>query len=491
MKNNRYINFSSLRFQLFISMFIILVMFIAAKFIIDYKNNEKQILNYLVNTNKTINTFLAQNIREYIYTNDFEAIKNIVDSIANPYIKNILILNSQGKVIYSKLKEKQVGENYSLDFLTNRNNFLFYSSFEFLDVNIGYQVIEANSKQYEKEFLLQIKELFLFSCISSFFGLILSLILSTYISKPINQIISKLSKSNKNSYIEFDKQKIDEFEFLAQTVQFQRNELIELNKNLSKKIKEEVEKSQAIEKKLFESEKLAAMGEMIGNISHQWRQPLSVISTIASGIIVNHKFNMLNLDNLDSDMNDVVLQTKYLSNTIDDFRNFIKNSNVESTFTINHLLDKLTSLTSSVLKNYNIILVKNIYDNFELKSCENELIQALMNIINNSKDAIISNDELALRYIFITSKYLENKKQLIIYDNGGGIKEKIINKIFEPYFSTKHQSLGTGIGLHMTYNILVLKHEGTIEVSNYKYTYINNDYVGAKFIITFNEKKES
>lgn len=491
MKNNRYINFFSLKFQLFISMFIILFMFIAAKFIIDYKNNEKQILNYLVNTNKTINTFLEQNIREYIYTSDFEGIKNTVDSIENPYIKNILILNSQGKVIYSKLKEKEIGETYSLDFLAKNDNFLFYSTFEFLDVNMGYQVVEANDKQYEEEFLAQIKELFLFACISNFFGLILAFILSTYISKPINQIINRLNISKKDSYIEFDKQKIDEFEFLAQTVQLQRNELIELNKNLSIKIKEEVQKSQVIEKKLFESEKLAAMGEMIGNISHQWRQPLSVISTVASGIVVNHKFNILDLDNLDADMNNIVLQTKYLSKTIDDFRNFIKNTNVRSTFTIVHLLDKLTSLTSSVLKNNNITLVKNTDNAFELNGYENELIQALMNIINNSKDAIVSNKELSSKYIFIESIYKEDKKQLVIYDNGGGIEDKNINKIFEPYFTTKHQSLGTGIGLHMTYNILVLKHEGTIEVSNCKYLYNGEEYSGAKFIITFNEKKES
>ena len=233
------------------------------------------------------------------------------------------------------------------------------------------------------------------------------------------------------------------------------------------------------------------MGEMIGNISHQWRQPLSVISTVASGIVVNHKFNILDLDNLDADMNNIVLQTKYLSKTIDDFRNFIKNTNVRSTFTIVHLLDKLTSLTSSVLKNNNITLVKNTDNAFELNGYENELIQALMNIINNSKDAIVSNKELSSKYIFIESIYKEDKKQLVIYDNGGGIEDKNINKIFEPYFTTKHQSLGTGIGLHMTYNILVLKHEGTIEVSNCKYLYNGEEYSGAKFIITFNEKKES
>jgi signal transduction histidine kinase len=485
MLNKKNINFSSLKFKLFMSMFIVLFLFIIAKFFIDYKENEQKTLNYLVNTNKTINKFLAQNIKGYIYNNDFENIKSLVDSIENPYIRNILIVNPKGKILYSKLTEKQIGSDYTLSFLSEKNNFLFYSSFDFLDVNMGYQIIEANMQEYENELISELKKLFLFSTISTFFGLLLSFILSTYISRPINEIINRLNKSKKNEYIKFDKQEIDEFDFLAQTVAIQRNELIELNKNLSIKIKEEVNKSQKIEKKLFESEKLAAMGEMIGNISHQWRQPLSVISTVASGIIVNQKFNLLDLDKIEGDMNNIVLQTKYLSKTIDDFRNFIKNTNVKSSFTISHLLDKLVSLTHSALVNNNIILIKEISEDFELTAYENELIQALINIINNSKDATLSHTEITNKYIFIKTEYTNGKKQLIIYDNGGGIKQDIIDKIFEPYFTTKNQSLGTGIGLHMTYTILVIKHNAQIEVSNYKFNYDYTEYVGAKFIITF------
>ena len=485
MQNNKYINLSSLRFQMFISMFLIIVIFITAKFLIDYKDNEKQTLNYLVNTNKTINTFLAQNVRESIYKNDFDNIKNIIGSIENPYIKNILILNPQGTILYSKLEEKRIGENYSLSFLANKNDFLFYSSFEFLDVNMGYQIIEANDAQYRTELLAQIKELFFFACMSSFFGIILSFILSTYISKPINEIISKLDKSRKDSYIKFDKQKITEFDFLAQTVQLQRNKLIELNRGLAIKIKKEVSKSQQIEKKLFESEKLAAMGEMIGNIAHQWRQPLSVISTIASGLVVSQKFGILELDKLESNMTNIVTQSKYLSETIDDFSNFIKNTNVESTFTINQLVDRLLSLTSSALKNNEVNVIKNISADYEMSGFQNELIQALINIINNAKDAVVSNDKIPERYIFIETQYIDNKKELIIYDNGGGIKKEFISKIFEPYFTTKHQSLGTGIGLHMTYNILVLKHRASVDVFNYGYIYNEMNFRGAKFLITF------
>jgi signal transduction histidine kinase len=491
MKNNKYINFFSLRFQIFISMFSVIFILIIFQYSIEYKENEKRVLSYLQNINKTINTFLAQNIKGYIYNNDFKNIEDMVDSIENLYIKNILILNPQGKILYSKTKEKLVGEDYGLDFLSSKNNFLVYSSFEFLDVNMGYQIIESNKEQYNTELLSEIDDLLVLSAAFMFVGFLTSYLLSIYISKPINQIVNKLSNSKKNSYIKFDEQKINEFEFLAQTVQLQRNELIDLNKNLSKKVREEVEKSQKIEKKLFESEKLAAMGEMIGNISHQWRQPLSVISTIASGIIVNHKYNLLELDKLENDMNNVVLQTKYLSKTIDDFRNFINNTNIKSEFTIVDLLDKVNSITSSVLKNHNITLVENIDDNYQLFANENELIQALINIINNSKDALISGEEKLEKYIFIKSIYKDGKKQLIIYDNGGGIDEKIMSKIFEPYFTTKHQSLGTGIGLHMTYNILVVKYKSELEVSNYKYIYDNKEYIGARFIITFNKKKES
>jgi signal transduction histidine kinase len=481
--NNQKIE-HSLKFRIFISIFIILTIFTLIKFIKDYSDVNEKILSYVLDTNKTINKFLAENIRGYIYNYDLENIHQLVDSIDNPYINNILVINNEGKILYSKIKNDQIGEVYPIESLSKRNDFIVYTPFKLIDVNIGYQIIEANIQQYNKELSDKINELILYAGLSILLGVILSWIISIQITKPINSMINKLIVTPKNKPILFNIQKINEFNFLANTFQEERNKLIELNNSLSSKIDEEVKKNTLFEKRLHESEKLVAMGEMIGNIAHQWRQPLSFISTLASGIKVNYQFNILDLNSLPNDMDNIVLQTQYLSKTIDDFRNFVKNTNIKSEFSILNLLDKLINITKSILTNSNITLIKNFEADYTISGFENELIQSFINILNNAKDAMEEN-KLENKLIFIETKIIDSKKQLIIYDNGGGIKDEIIDKIFEPYFTTKHKSLGTGIGLSMVYNILVIRHEVNLEVNNYLFEYENNKYIGAKFTIIF------
>ncbi|MDD2697495.1 MAG: PAS domain-containing protein [Arcobacteraceae bacterium] len=239
--------------------------------------------------------------------------------------------------------------------------------------------------------------------------------------------------------------------------------------------------------KTFEEHaKLASMGEMIGNIAHQWRQPLSVITTMASGIQLKKELGMLNENTLDESMDTIAEQANYLSHTIDDFRNFIRNSDEEMPLDIKTTLLKTLSLVSAVLKNHDITVIQNIEDTITIIGHENELIQAFINIINNARDAVeenISNKDD--KFIFITTKATDNGVIIEIKDNGGGIPQNIINKIFEPYFTTKHQSIGTGIGLSMTYKILTEHHNGKIEVHNEEYQYNGKNYKGACFTMMF------
>jgi len=240
--------------------------------------------------------------------------------------------------------------------------------------------------------------------------------------------------------------------------------------------------------KLIESQaKLASMGEMIGNIAHQWRQPLSVISTVASGTKVKSEFNMLNEKELLDDMDSITLQAQYLSKTIDDFRDFIKNKNDKEKIFISKLIDKTLSILSPAMSNNNIQIIKSINEDMPIYGFENELIQALINILNNSKDAIKDNSEKSTcKYIFIKTYKQNNTFVLSIKDNGGGIKKDIMNKIFDPYFTTKHKSIGTGIGLSMAYQILKEHHDTTIKVSNETFTHEEKIHTGAHFEIVFN-----
>ncbi|MFA9372844.1 MAG: PAS domain S-box protein [Poseidonibacter sp.] len=240
------------------------------------------------------------------------------------------------------------------------------------------------------------------------------------------------------------------------------------------------------QRKILESQsKLASMGEMIGNIAHQWRQPLSVISTISSGIKVKSEYDQLDMSTLFEDMDNIIKQTKYLSKTIDDFRNFIKDTNTKEKVSILHTIEKTLTIVNSTIVNNHITLIKDLEDDAIIDGFENQLIQAIINIINNSKDALKENNQDMERLLFIETKKINNTLYLSIKDNAGGIPLKILDKIFEPYFTTKHQSIGTGIGLSITHQIITKHHYAFIEAYNKTYKYNNIEYTGAVFQIKF------
>ncbi len=239
--------------------------------------------------------------------------------------------------------------------------------------------------------------------------------------------------------------------------------------------------------KLFdEQSKLAAMGEMIGNIAHQWRQPLSVITTISSGIKVRSEYEQLENYDIVADMNIIMEQAQYLSQTIDDFRNFIRDTNEVQNLSIKNTIEKTLTILHSAMINNGITIIRDLKDDMNINGYENELIQSFINIMNNAKDAIkehLKNDDEKL--IFINTSKEKSSLIITIKDNGGGIPNDIIHRIFEPYFTTKNKSVGTGIGLSMSYKMLVERHNASIDVYNEEYIYNNKNYKGACFKITF------
>jgi len=235
---------------------------------------------------------------------------------------------------------------------------------------------------------------------------------------------------------------------------------------------------------MFQQSKVASLGEMLGNIAHQWRQPLSIISTIATGMRLKQEIGVLDNNEFLTNMDNINEHAQYLSNTIDDFRNFFLTNNSLSLKNINcqQALQKTITLVIDALRCSNIIIIKN----FEKKdliitSNENLLIQALINIINNAKDALQKN--INHKYIFIDLEQKDSHVIIRIKDNAGGIPDNIINNIFEPYFTTKHKSQGTGIGLYMTNQILTKHLKSKLYVKNTIFQYLEYEYKGACFEI--------
>ena len=247
-------------------------------------------------------------------------------------------------------------------------------------------------------------------------------------------------------------------------------------------IKEHIKENTKQHHMISQQAKMASMGEMLGNIAHQWRQPLSLITTAASGMKMQKEFDSLDDETFERSIYNITNSAQYLSKTIDDFRNFFKTDKTSSDIKIEDVLEKALKLTKEQLTGNEIIIVKNI-ESYKIYGVENELIQALINILNNSKDILVTKDYK--RQINIDTYTKDNKGILKITDNGGGIKENIMDKVFEPYFTTKHKSQGTGIGLYMTEEIIKKHLEASIKIKN-KIMIINGiEYNGLETKIVF------
>lgn len=238
------------------------------------------------------------------------------------------------------------------------------------------------------------------------------------------------------------------------------------------------------QKMLHNQSKLASMGEMIANISHQWRQPLSVISTGATGMKIQKEYNMLTDDFFYTTCESINENAQYLSQTIEDFTNYIKGDSKPVRFDLKNDTDSFIKLVDSTIKKYHLTIILELKEDIKVKGYPSELIQCFINIFNNSKDALVANVDEEERYIFISQKVINNNVVIKFKDNAGGIPEDIIPKIFEPYFTTKHQSQGTGLGLHMSYNLITKSMKGAIKVENNSFEFNNKRYKGAQFTIT-------
>ena len=233
---------------------------------------------------------------------------------------------------------------------------------------------------------------------------------------------------------------------------------------------------------IIQQSKMAAMGEMLETIAHQWRQPLSVISTATSGMKMQKEYGILSTEEFYETCDHIVDIVNHLSKTIDDFRDFFKPHRDKELFNLKQTIEKTFALIGSKFKNSEIDIIYNL-DDIDIHGFENELIQAFMVILNNAKDAFIVQEGSTRKLIFIDLYRRDYNAVIKIKDSAGGIPDDVIHKVFNPYFTTKQESNGTGIGLYMTEEIIAKHMNGNINVSNSSYVYDGEDYQGAEFTI--------
>jgi len=249
------------------------------------------------------------------------------------------------------------------------------------------------------------------------------------------------------------------------------NELVNLNKGLEERVKEEVEKNRQKDQQIFQQSRLAQMGEMISMIAHQWRQPLASISSSSIDLEMKLDLEFFDLEQekgrkdckkyMNASLKIINKCVENLTTTIDDFRNFYKPNKKSVKMKLSTVVEKSLSLVKTSLISKNIEIIEEYNSNEKIELYNNEMIQVILNILKNAQDNF--------EYKSIKSPYIKiitGDRMISIYDNGGGIPEDIIEKIFDPYFSTKDEKNGTGLGLYMSKTIIEDHHDGKLNVEN-------------------------
>lgn len=294
------------------------------------------------------------------------------------------------------------------------------------------------------------------------------------LSETINKMIEsinlsheKLSELNKN---------------LNQKVEEKTHELQHLNQSLEIKIQEELEKGKQKDILLHNQSRFASMGEMIGNIAHQWRQPLNALSITIQKMQRYYELGRLDEETLHKSIEKSTKLIQKMSSTIDDFMGFFREDKVKIEFDINEAIDETLSLLEASIKN-NFIQLEFHKSPLptSIEGYKGEFTQVILNIISNAKDALKQND-ISNPTIIIKVVKEDDFVSIFIEDNAGGVPNEIIQKIFDPYFTTKEDGKGTGIGLYMSKIIVENNMGGTLQVYNKE--------AGACFEIRFECDKE-
>lgn len=250
-------------------------------------------------------------------------------------------------------------------------------------------------------------------------------------------------------------------------LQESKEKLQQFNIQLLDLVEAEVEKSREKDRMMQIQSKQAALGEMVGNIAHQWRQPLNEIGLYIQNLQDKYEFEELTAENLNETVEKTMNKLEYMSQTIEDFRNFFRSDKEKTRFLLNISIDKALSLTKASFKNCSIQIILNLQEGIYITGYPNEFSQVVLNILNNAKDILVER-EIENPQVIINLSGQDKKVILTISDNAGGINEDIIDKIFEPYFTTRDKITGTGLGLYISKTIIERNMAGRLSVKNIK-----------------------
>lgn len=245
----------------------------------------------------------------------------------------------------------------------------------------------------------------------------------------------------------------------------QQKQLEEINSSLESRIETAVAELRNKDDILIQQSRLTAMGEMISNIAHQWRQPLNNIGLIVQSLQLAYKANDLGAEELDEDIAEIMTILQQISETIDDFRNFFSYEEIKRSFCINEIISHTLPFVEPSLKKKGIMITLEEEPGVTAEGYPNEYMQTLLNVIMNARDVVLEH-HVSRPCISIRIFRDGGRSVVTVRDNGGGISDDILPKIYDPYFTTKQQGKGTGIGLYMAKMIIEKKMRGSLSARN-------------------------
>ncbi|QSZ42037.1 HAMP domain-containing protein [Sulfurimonas aquatica] len=462
-------------------------------------SNQKEFLKI---ETEVLGKIVAQNISSAVLFNDQEFMSTSLKSlIYQKRVKHAYVTDSKFNTMTSYHHSKEAVKEELLQRLSKSNNSLWDSQNLYIKIPIS---VDENIIG----FLILVSSLneFIESMIQEMLVIIFIVILAMIVSfklrvRLIDSILIPIARLNESTHkiiqtknlttnVEiYNNDEIGElatnFNHMINTIQISNEKLIanneelesrvnertselqELNLELDQRVKNELHKRLEQEQILIQQSRFAAMGEMIGNIAHQWRQPLNALGLLLQNLENAYEMEMLDKEYIDRTIEKGNRLTGTMSQTIDDFRNFFKPNKDSVTFTISSSLKSTLEMLRSSFDNSIISVHQDIDESVNIMGVPSEFSQVILNILNNAKDALVEN-RLDDRQLYIRVFDDENSAYLEIEDNAGGIPSELLEKIFDPYFTTKDEGKGTGIGLYMSKTIIENNMHGTLKVKNNK-----------------------
>ena len=475
---------SSIRYQLIIGIgFLFTALISSFTYYTTYSQSEFLRIQGIKQA-KNRSMMLAATAKLWVLSNDYIGLEESIDNFKK-YDDLILasVINMEGKVIAHTDRSKIglfVADVKQISFLKKMlqptdihvdegeiytNNTKHIDIFHVIhnkDTHIAWVHLRIDQSMRQKNISMILIQGVIFTVLSLIVAIFLSYLTAYNLTKYLLRLIGTMKQIRMGAKnVRADEsgtkevhQLSKEFNLMLDTIREKEQSLI--NANLEIQNKEEIMLAQS---------RHAAMGEMISMIAHQWRQPISVISMGANNILADIELDMVDEKTLKSGAKDIINKTQELSKTIDDFRNFFRPSKETDEILPEDVFAEALSVIGKSLEYNNIEVITEFHNGKEIRTYSRELMQVLINILKNAKEALAESIKED-RKIFISVVDNDSEVFLSVCDNAGGIKEDILDKIFDPYYSTKNEKNGTGLGLYMCKTIIEKHLMGNIKAQN-------------------------